>query len=518
MKKQIITTGITAIYVRRSVSDKIKDNNSLSIEAQKAECIKYVGENENYRIYCDDGKSGKDVAHRPAFQQMMSDAKDGLISRIVVKKYDRFSRNMREYLNITNELDKLGIGVYSLSEPFNTSTKEGRMMRNNLLNFAEFERETIAARVADAYNTKARETGFYQGGNFYYGFLSERRTINGKTGSVLVPSPQAESVKIAYNLYQKSDVSLTDVINYFRDNNVDTSAIARKGPNGKSNLDRSHLSRILCNPLYVRADKEVYRFLVSKGYEVIDDVEDYDGVHGVFRHANPDGTVYMKLGYHEGLVDADTWLAVQDKKSHNHKIPNNGKVEKSWLVGLVKCAYCHYSMITSSSYGLGTKKSYLYYYDSGAYRINGCKRKHLQIRPDELEKIVYDEMKKRIEGLVIAKKEDKKPTPETESIKAEILRIDDEIRSYIDNLNNADGVLFDYINQRVKELHSKKLEFEEKLRTKTRKHKQIDTEPLEKPFNRWNELTVQEKHELALIMIEAVYISDETGVEIKFSI
>ncbi len=50
---------------------------------------------------------------------------------------------MREYLNITNELDHHGVTVYSLSEPFNTETKEGCMMRNNLLNFAEFERETI---------------------------------------------------------------------------------------------------------------------------------------------------------------------------------------------------------------------------------------------------------------------------------------------------------------------------------------------------------------------------------------
>ena len=49
---------------------------------------------------------------------MMSDAKDGLIDRIVVKKYDRFSRNMREYLNITDELDKYGVTVFSLSEPF----------------------------------------------------------------------------------------------------------------------------------------------------------------------------------------------------------------------------------------------------------------------------------------------------------------------------------------------------------------------------------------------------------------
>ena len=97
MKKSIKnTTGkITAIYVRRSLSDKDKGNNSLSIDAQKEECIKYVGKGADYRIYCDDGKSGKDIAHRPAFQQMMSDARDGLIDKIIVKKYDRFSRNLR---------------------------------------------------------------------------------------------------------------------------------------------------------------------------------------------------------------------------------------------------------------------------------------------------------------------------------------------------------------------------------------------------------------------------------------
>ena len=72
----------------------------------------------------------------------MSDARNGLIKRIVVKKYDHFSRNMREYLNVTNTLDSYGVSVTSLTEPFNTATKEGRMMRNNLLNFAEFERET----------------------------------------------------------------------------------------------------------------------------------------------------------------------------------------------------------------------------------------------------------------------------------------------------------------------------------------------------------------------------------------
>ncbi len=123
----------------------------------------FLGEGADFRIYCDDGKSGKDIEHRTAFQEMMTDARNGEISRIIVKTYDRFPRNMREYLNITDTLDKLGVSVISLSEPFNTETKEGRMMRNNLLNFAEFERDTIATTVTDAYNTKARQTDFYQG-------------------------------------------------------------------------------------------------------------------------------------------------------------------------------------------------------------------------------------------------------------------------------------------------------------------------------------------------------------------
>lgn len=344
MRKSTKTNdGITAIYVRRSVSDKDKGNNSLSISAQKEECIRFVGECD-YRIYCDDGKSGKDVMHRPAFMQMMSDAREGLISRIIVKKYDRFSRNMREYLNITDELDRYGVTVYSLSEPFNTETKEGRMMRNNLLNFAEFERETIAARVADAFQTKARETGFYQGGKVQFGYTPERRTINGKTGSVLVPSENAEAVRVAYDLYQHPENSLTDIIRYMTENGINASRPTPRTKTGISNLDRSHLSRILENPLYVRADKEVYRYFLSKGYEMLDDIEAYDGIHGLFVHAGLDDTHFVKVAYHEGLVPAETWLRVQDRKSHQSKFPTNGKAMNSWLVGMVKCACCGYAM------------------------------------------------------------------------------------------------------------------------------------------------------------------------------
>jgi len=507
---------ITAIYVRRSVSDKDKGNNSLSIDSQKAECIKSLGNGENYRIYCDDGKSAKDTMHRPAFMQMMSDAKEGLIERIIVKKYDRFSRNMRDYLNVTDELDRYGVGVFSLSEPFNTTTKEGRLMRNNLLSFAEFERETIADRVTDAYNTRAQETGFYQGGKIYYGYIPERRTVNGKTGSVLVPSDKALVIRASYEIYKETNASLQDIVNYFRDNDVDVNIAQKDG--SKSNMDRSHFSQLLKSPLYVAADKNVYQYLISKGYDIIDDVEAFDGIHGLFRHRRQDGSEYIKVGYHEGIVDSETWLAVQDKKSHNQRIPNNSGAKNSWLVGLTKCSHCGYSFVITYGWNVARTIQWRYYYDTGAYRANGCVKKHLKIRPDTVEQVVYEAMKKRLENLVISKREQVKPDTEDDSIKADIIRLDDEIRKLMDKLAEADKVLFDYIQDRVKLLHARKSELEEKLRTKARKHKEIDTTPLADPMSRWDSLTNDEKHALAVTMIDVVYVSDEMGIDIRFSI
>ncbi len=503
---------ITAIYVRRSVSDKDKDNNSLSIDSQKADCIKSLHKGEKYRIYCDDGKSGKDIEHRPAFQQMMADARDGLIDCIIVKKYDRFSRNMRDYLNVTDTLDSYGVSVVSLTEPFNTATKEGRMMRNTLLNFSEFERETIAGRVADAYSTRSLETGFYQGGKFYYGYMPERRTVNGKNGSVLVPSDKADVVRTAYQLYKDPETSLADVLAYFRNNGIDVNRTP------KSNMDRSHFSRLLESPLYVRADKDVYQYLISKGFEIIDDINAFDGVHGLFRHKRRDGTEYIKVGYHEGLVDSKIWLAVQDKKSHNSKIPNNGSAKNSWLVGLAKCGHCHYALSLAYRWNVSKTKQWRYFDDHGAYKANGCIKKRLQTRPDDVEDIVFHAMKERIENLVIAKSEHKKPDSESENIKAEIIRIEDEIRKLMDKLADADNVLFEYIQQRVNTLHDKKSELETKLQAKVRKHKEIDAAPLADPMSRWDSLTIEEKHSLATTMIDVVYVSDENGVEINFSI
>jgi hypothetical protein len=127
-------------------------------------------------------------------------------------------------------------------------------------------------------------------------------------------------------------------------------------------------------------------------------------------------------------------------------------------------------------------------------------------------------MKKRLVSLVITKQEKPMPDTESETLKAEIIRIDDEIRELMEKLAKANQVLFEYINNRVSELHEKKSELSDKLRSRQRRQKTVDAEPLIEPMSRWDSLTVEEKHSLAVLMIDVVNVSDENGIDIKFSI
>ena len=190
----------------------------------------------------------------------------------------------------------------------------------------------------------------------------------------------------------------------------------------------------------------------------------------------------------------------------------------SWLVGLLKCSHCGYSISVAYNWNKAHTKQWRYFFDTGFYRADSCVKRTLKLRPDEVEQAVFEAMNERIKTLEIAKKKRSKPDTEANRINGELARIDDEIRKLMDKLADADTVLFDYIQERINALHKQKSELEQKLHKQQRKHKEIDTKPLSEPLKRWSELSVHEKHEIALTMIEVVTISDETGIDIKFSI
>jgi len=252
---------------------------------------------------------------------------------------------------------------------------------------------------------------------------------------------------------------------------------------------------------------------------MIDDIDSYDGVHGLLWHKKNSEDRFIKVGYHEGLVDSETWLAVQDKKSHNHKIPKSRGELKSWLVGLTKCGHCGKALLIAYSYNADKTKLWRYYNCTGLKTIKGCSREteRLKVRPDDAENVVLNAMREHIAEFEVAKNSRESRSSEAEKIKAELLRIETDTKKLIDRLVDADDVLFGYIQNKISELHAKKNEYEKQLLLIERRVKKIDTKPLIEPLNRWDELSVEEKNALAKVMINRVDITDEEGIKIHFS-
>src|SRR6058998_2281385 len=66
---------------------------------------------------------------------------------VVVYRYDRFARSLRQLVNALEEFRALGVDFVSLHEGVDTATPNGRLVFGIFASIAEFERELIRDRV-----------------------------------------------------------------------------------------------------------------------------------------------------------------------------------------------------------------------------------------------------------------------------------------------------------------------------------------------------------------------------------
>ena len=99
-----------AAYCRVSTE---KNEQLDSLEKQK-EFFEAFAENnsyELYKLYADEGISGKQSKNRKQFQAMMMDARKRRFEKVIVKDVSRFARNTVDLLNYVRELKALGIEI-----------------------------------------------------------------------------------------------------------------------------------------------------------------------------------------------------------------------------------------------------------------------------------------------------------------------------------------------------------------------------------------------------------------------
>jgi DNA invertase Pin-like site-specific DNA recombinase len=132
-----------ALYARVSTI-----NHGQDPEVQLYELRAYC-ERRGFQIvgeYVDKGMSGS-RERRPALDKLLADCRKRLVDAVVVYRYDRFARSLRQLVNALEEFRSLGIDFISIHEGVDTSTPNGRLVFGIFASIAEFERELIRDRV-----------------------------------------------------------------------------------------------------------------------------------------------------------------------------------------------------------------------------------------------------------------------------------------------------------------------------------------------------------------------------------
>lgn len=124
-------------YVRVSTLKQVTDRqiDALTAAGVKPDCI-----------YSDKITGMK--YDRPDMNKMLELAREG--DTIVVQEFSRLGRNMVESITTANTLMERGIVLKSLKEGIDYSTSAGRMVAGVFASLAQFEREQMLERAAEA--------------------------------------------------------------------------------------------------------------------------------------------------------------------------------------------------------------------------------------------------------------------------------------------------------------------------------------------------------------------------------
>ena len=96
--------------------------------------------------FVDKGVSGS-REQRPALDRLMAACRKRQVDAVVVYRYDRFARSLRQLVNALEEFRCLNVDFISIHEGVDTSTPNGRLVFGIFASIAEFERELIRDRV-----------------------------------------------------------------------------------------------------------------------------------------------------------------------------------------------------------------------------------------------------------------------------------------------------------------------------------------------------------------------------------
>ncbi|MCO6498076.1 MAG: recombinase family protein [Chitinophagaceae bacterium] len=313
------------IYTRVSTDEQAEKGYSLADQENR---LRKYCEAKNYEIaqHFQDDHSAK-TFNRPEFQKFLEYVKKhkGLVKKLLIVKWDRFSRNMELSMNMISTLMRLGVSVEAIEQPLDESIPENLLMKAFYLAAPQVEN---ARRSLNTFNgmRRAMKEGRYVS-TAPYGFKNSRDNFN---KPIIVHSEMAAPIRKAFELMATGMYPIE--------------VLRKKLWKEGLKISRSNFYTVLTNPIY--CGKIRIKAFQDEPEEVV-------------------------KGIHEPIISEELFYDVQDVLAGRKKAKiKYAKVNETYpLRGHLICPRCGKVLTGSSAQGNGGK--YYYYHCT-----QGCKERH----------------------------------------------------------------------------------------------------------------------------------------------
>ena len=469
---------VAGVYIRVSTEDQAREGFSLGEQEEKLLQLCKFKELEVYKVYKDAGISAKDMEHRPQFQEMLKDMKEGKLNYIVAYKLDRITRSVRDLEELISVLEQYNCFLLCDRDDVNTSTANGRFFVRMLTVLSQLEIEIVSERTKFGLNG-AIKSGHIPGQRpFGYKSAEDKRMV--------IDNATRPYVEKIFDMYLEGK-SFQQIANYFKENNIYP----------KKNWKDTTIQKIIDNKIYMG---------------------DYEQYKRIGKQENLEPIVYMNVV--EPIISRAKWEECQRQKERNQRTYTRDRIYTFFQ--RLKCPNC--SRIMKCKGSGGTKRKYMYY---------TCEHCRINFNEDHVECLlrdfIYDllEYDMAVKNFFLPVLGDK-TNIDTTSIDKEIRDLEKQrnrIKNlYIKGIVEIDDFKEDYklIEDKLANLESKKLELVNLETFNYSPHELLAERDLEKEKmirldtlnsvlkTKWNGMDKSEKQEFISKLIDTIEIKKDS--------
>jgi site-specific DNA recombinase len=348
-------------------------------------------------VFCDEGFSGATLI-RPALERLRDRAAEGAFEVLLCHAPDRLARRYAYQVLLLEEFARAGVEVIFTRGGERSGSPEDELLRQFQGMIAEYERAQIRERTRRGKLHRARtgHQAVMAGAPYGYRFIRKTEITDGYWEIV---DHEAEVVREIFRRYIEDDCSIADLARWLTEQAIPT----RKG---KAVWDRSTVWGMLRNPAY-RGQAAYGKTKVADRHGKPTRTTRARGERRGRRQVRVDEPVEQWLFIPVApLVSDETFALAQERLQRNAQFAKRNTRQPGPLQGLVVCRECGYSCYRTST--RTSKQKIVYYRCIGQdnWRHVGGRVCHSRpIRADELEPLVWDEVRRLLEDPALVRTE-----------------------------------------------------------------------------------------------------------------